>query len=205
MLIDFNYLTSKYKFTPNGVLHIGAHEGQERDAYNKICDGNIVWIEGNPTIYKRLLKNLESYPRQTAIHALISDVDGLKIDFNISSNDSQSSSILELGTHAQVHPEVTYIDKIEMTTSRVDCIDYDFQGLDFLNIDLQGAELLALKGMGDMLDQFNYLYLEVNWKELYKGCPLIGELTSWLYDRGFSLKESKKSGSHGWGDCFMMR
>lgn len=205
MLIDFRTLISKYNFTPKGILHIGGHTGQEAEVYNQICQGDVVWIEANPQLYKRLLRHLEQYPRQIGIHALVSDTDGVKMDFNISSNDGQSSSILELGTHAVVHPEVTYVDKIELTTSRVDMIDYDFSGLDFLNIDLQGAELLALKGMGDLLDQFNFAYLEFNRNELYKGCPLLPELIDFMKVKGFVFRELKDSGSHGWGDLFMTR
>ena len=205
MLIDFRTLIKKYNFTPKGVLHIGGHTGQEAEVYDEICAGNVVWIEANPEVYKRLLRHLEQYPRQIGIHALVSDTDGLTMDFNISSNDGQSSSILELGTHKDVHPEVTYVNKIELTSSRVDMIDYDFDGLDFLNIDLQGAELLALKGMGTLLNQFNYLYLEVNWAELYKGCVLFPELTRWLKERGFKALHWAEAGQTKWGDCFFMR
>ncbi len=205
MLIDFRTLIAKYNFTPNGILHIGAHEGQEAEVYDEICQGDVVWIEANPELYKRLLRHLENYPRQIGIHALVSDTDGLKMDFNISSNDGQSSSILELGTHSIVHPEVTYVNKIELTSSRVDMIDYDFDGLDFLNIDLQGAELLALKGMGDLLNQFKYLYLEVNWAELYKGCVLFPDLCIWLKGKGFKAVEWQEAGNTKWGDCLFMR
>jgi len=205
MLIDFRTLIKKYNFKPKGVLHVGAHTGQEAEVYNEICSGNVVWIEANPQLYKRLLRHLEQFPRQIGIHALVSDTDGLEMDFNISSNDGQSSSILELGTHKDVHPEVTYVDKIQLISSRIDKIQYDFNGLDFLNMDLQGAELLALKGMGKLLDQFNYAYLEVNWTELYKGCPLLAELNKFMESKGFKFKESLEAGNTGWGDAFWMR
>ena len=38
----------------------------------------------------------------------------------------------------------------------------------FLNIDIQGAELLALKGMGELLHHFDYAYIEVNHDYVYK-------------------------------------
>ena len=204
MLIPFDSLTKKYHFSPKGVLHVGAHEGQEAKAYRDLGVSKVVWIEGNYRIYRRLLNNLERFDNQIAIHALVSDKEE-DITFNIANNDGQSSSILELGTHATVHPEVKYINSEKLRTSRIDNIDYDFSGLDFLNLDIQGAELLALKGMGDMLDQFNYVYTEVNWTELYKGCVLFNDLTKWLKDKGFRFCESRECGNTTWGDAFYMR
>ena len=148
MLIEFQKLKKEYGLNPKGILHVGAHEGQERFEYHNLCRGKIVWIEANPTLYHRLLRNLEAFPQQTAIHACVSNVDGEKAIFNIANNDGQSSSLLQLGTHKEVHPEVKYTGTIELTTSRIDSIEYDFTGLDFLNMDLQGAELMALEGTG---------------------------------------------------------
>lgn len=204
MLIDFKYLSAKYNFKPKGVLHIGAHEGQEAQAYQNLGVNKVVWIEANRQLYERLLKRLQGFNNQYAVHALVSDKSA-PTTFNIANNDGQSSSILELGTHETVHPEVKYVGKTVMQSIRVDEIDYNFSGLDFLNIDIQGAELLALKGMGKLLDQFKYVYLEVNWDELYQGCPLIGELDVFLSSKGFHLKESIECGNTGWGDGFWMK
>ena len=52
MLIDFDIV---YKFlhengrTPKGVFHVGAHECEEKQAYNEkgIPDSSIVWVDGN--------------------------------------------------------------------------------------------------------------------------------------------------------------
>lgn len=205
MLIPFRQLSEKYNFHPEGVLHIGANVGEERHEYHNLKVKRVVWIEANEEIYNKLKANLIPYPYQEALNYCIGNIDGKDIEFNISNNGSQSSSILELGTHKQVHPEVKYINKLSMKMRRIDKIDYDFSGLDFLNIDLQGAELLALKGMGELINQFKYAYLEVNWDELYKGCPLFNELSEWMEEKGFKVIEYKKSGGHGWGDCFFMR
>ena len=58
----------------------------------------------------------------------------------------------------------------------------------FLNIDIQGAELLALKGMGDIINYFDYAYLEVNRNYVYKNCALIDEIDKYLSKYFFSLK-----------------
>lgn len=205
MLIPFQDLIRRYNFHPEGVLHIGANVGEERNEYHNMKAKKVVWIEANEQIYQQLKKNLEPFPNQEALNYCIGDVDGKHVGFNVSNNGSQSSSILELGTHKQVHPEVKYINKISMQLRRIDKIDYDFSGLDFLNIDLQGAELLALKGMGDLLDQFKYAYLEVNWDKLYKDCPLLRDIQIFMKEKGFEFKEAKECGNTKWGDAFWMK
>ncbi len=205
MLIPFDSLTKKYRFQPQGVLHVGANVGEEANAYHNLKVNKVVWIEAHLEIFRKLQYNLRKYHNQEALNYCIGDVEGKDVVFNVSNNWSQSSSILELGTHKIVHPEVRYIDKISMKMKRIDKINYDFSGLDFLNIDLQGAELMALEGMGKLLDQFDFAYLEVNWAKLYKGCPLIREVQEFMKLKGFQFKEAKQSGSHGWGDAFWMR
>ena len=75
----------------------------------------------------------------------------------------------------------------------------------FLNIDIQGAELLALKGMGDLIKEYDYLYLEVNSEEVYMGCGLITEIDIYLEKYNFKRVETKWWGNAGWGDAFYIR
>lgn len=205
MLIPFQDLVRKYNFQIEGVLHIGASEGQEAIEYHNLRAKRVVWIEAIPWVYDKLVKHISKFQGQEALNYCIGDVDGKWIAFNEANNGGQSSSILELGTHKQVHPEVRYINKTPMQTRRIDKIEHDFSGLDFLNIDLQGAELMALKGMGKMLDQFKYAYLEVNWDKLYKGCPLIKDIQEFMNSKGFEFMEAKECGSTKWGDAFWMK
>ena len=205
MLIPFQDLVRKYNFQIEGVLHIGASEGQEAIEYHNLKAKRVVWIEAIPWVYDKLVRHISKFQGQEALNYCIGETEGKWIAFNEANNGGQSSSILELGTHKIVHPEVKYINKTSMQTRRIDKIDHDFSGLDFLNIDLQGAEMLALKGMGDMIDQFKYAYLEVNWKELYKGCALFPEIVQFMKDKGFVYKESLQAGATGWGDCFLMK
>lgn len=200
MLIPFKQIVRKYG-KPKGILHVGADSGQEADAYAAEGVNDVIWIEARSAAYDKLVLNV--IPRgHRAIQACVSDVTGQRVEFNISSNDGQSSSFLKLGTHKQAHPEVEYIDVEIMETVRIEdfapqwgiCNVYDF-----LNMDLQCAELLALKGMGEMIRQFKWLYLEVNQKPLYEGCALVGEVDAYLKKFGFRGREVKWTGS-GWGD-----
>lgn len=75
----------------------------------------------------------------------------------------------------------------------------------FVTMDIQGAEGLALKGFGDMLNNVDYLFLEINEKELYKGCMLLPEMCDYLSHFGFNLLEKQMWGDAGWGDAFFAK
>lgn len=207
MLIDFRQLWPKYGINPNGVLHIGANVGEEAPVYLELGVKKQIWIEANPIIYDKLRDNIAHNEDAIAYNYCIGDEDGKLVTFHVSNNGSQSSSILELGTHKTAHPEVHYVEDVEMKMRRIDKLFIFNNPLayDFLNIDLQGAELKALKGMGNILNNFKWAYLEVNQQELYKGCALVGEIDEYLAVFGFRRVETKWCGNTGWGDALYVK
>lgn len=209
MLIPFDHLWARHKIKVKDVLHVGANKGQEALDYMRRGVKRMVWIEAHEPTFQKLLKHLSNVGGlHTILRACISNKDGEIVNFNVANNDSQSSSILDLGTHSQEHPSVRYVDSVRMTTKRLDTLmkeeNITFEYGSFLNIDLQGAELLALEGMGDILERFSHLYLEVNQRELYKGCALVGEVDTFLHERGFVGCETKMT-NNGWGDKYYKR
>lgn len=203
MLIDFRYLLPKYNIHPKGILHIGGNVGEEFSVYMELVISKQIWIEPNPKIYEKLVHNISSNPEAKAYCFCVGD-ENKNVVLHESSNAGQSSSILDLGTHAVVHPDVTYIGDMPSVMRRIDsCSEIDFTDLDFLNIDIQGAELLALKGIGEMLNQFNWAYLEVNKAHLYVDCPLVEDIDNYLSD--FTRVETSWAGNTNWGDALYIR
>lgn len=204
MLIDFRQLFPRYNIKPQGVLHIGANVGEEAPVYHELGIKKVIWIEGNPDIFGKLCTNVLKFGHE-AINAIIGDETGKEVTFHVSNNASQSSSILELGTHKIVHPDVHYVKDIPGKTIRIDYYFKDLNGYDFLNIDLQGAELMALRGMGDLLEGFKWAYLEVNKAHLYEGCPLVEDLDLFLMGFGFKRIETSWAGNTNWGDALYIK
>jgi FkbM family methyltransferase len=87
----------------------------------------------------------------------------------------------------------------QVKTKKLDDIE-DLPLIDFLKMDIQGAELMALRGASDSLTFAKALYLEVNEKELYKGCGQIEEIDTFLAPYKFKRVLTKMT-SHGWGDA----
>lgn len=204
MLIDFRSLFPRHGIKPTGVLHIGANVGEEAKIYDELGIKKQIWIEGNSEIFLKLKQNIAYNPQAVALNYVIGD-ENKPVIFHISNNGSQSSSVLELGTHKIQHPEVHYVKDIETTMYRIDSLDLDLSGVDLLNIDLQGAELMALRGMGDLLRQFKWAYLEINQQELYSGCALIDSLDLFMIGNHFRRVETKMCGQTGWGDALFIK
>lgn len=204
MMIDFDILFPKYDIKPYGVLHLGGNEGQEAPVYKKHGVENVIWVEAIPEVFSKLCGNIANYEGHTALNVCVGNEEGKEVVFNISNNESQSSSYLELGHHKEIHPEVHYVGTINATMRRLDNIMHPLsfkKGDWFLNADLQGAELDAFVGMGILLDDFKWVYCEVNKKETYKSCPLVEDLDYFLLQHGFERVETGDWVADTWTDA----
>lgn len=209
MLIDFNQLFRDFKIQCNGIIHIGANKCQEAAAYHKLGIPQVVWVEAIPEVAVQGAVELLGYTNQTIINACLSDIDGKEVTFNISNNEAQSSSYLELGTHRTAHPEVHYVKSFKTTTARLDSL-INHLGIEIgegwiLCADTQGSEYDVLVGAGELLHKFDYCYLEVNEDYLYKGCHLKDEISEYLNLYGFVTGREMVYKQWGWGDAFFIR
>lgn len=207
MLIPFKDLFERYNIKPSGILHLGANLGQEAEAYNELEIPIVVWVEAIPSVFDQLKKNVEKYKNHICINACVSDKDYEEVTFNISNNESQSSSFLELGYHTTAHPEVHYVEQIKMQTRRVDSLFTlpKQSGNWLLNADLQGTELLAFKGLGKLMDNIKWIYTEVNKVETYSHCPLINEIDEYLFQFNFIRRELAPWVGDCWTDALYIK
>jgi hypothetical protein len=201
MLIPLHELVRKYNVKINGVLHVGAHECEEINDYERyVPREKILWVEALPDKVQLCKQKFKSLNIENAV---VSDTIE-KLVFKVA-NNGQSSSILDFGLHLNYHPHVHYVREFECETQLLKNIlpkyniDYNF-----LNLDIQGAELKALKGMDKYLEKVDYLYTEVNSDQVYKGCAIITELDEYLKKYGLTRVETKWTDCK-WGDAFYLR
>ena len=184
-----------------GCFHLGAHECEELTFYEKLGlkNDDVIWVEAITS------KVVEAQQRgiSNVYDAVITDKDDEEIVFNIS-NNVQSSSVLDFGTHSQEHPWVVYTQKINKKSITIDTFfernNIDASKYNFWNFDIQGAELMALKGAVQSIKYVKAIYLEVNEKELYKNCGLITEIDTFLSNYNFKRVLTNIT-QHGWGDA----
>ena len=206
MELNLTDICKRHKVRANGIVHLGAHLGQEQELYRRLFpDQRIVWIEADPVVYARLKDSMEQEAKVTCINAVVSDVRET-VTFNRANNE-QSSSLLPFGTHSIVHPNVEFVDSFSVETVTLDDLakTFDFEGFNFLLLDIQGAEGKAISGAKQFLKQVDYIYSEVNRDELYTGCTTLVAFDEILWNLGFVRVELSMREVHGWGDAFYVR
>ena len=206
MLISIHELMKHFVLQINGIFHIGAHECEELRDYNivGVTSNNVYWVEGQ----KEKVDLMVSRGVPNMFHAIIDEEDNKEVVLNIS-NNGQSSSILEFGTHTIHHPQVHYVGKIKDVTTRLDTLieknHIPIENLNFMNLDIQGVELRALKSMEKYLQHVQYIYTEVNADYVYKECNLVTEIDDYLAPFGFKRVATRMAGKAGWGDAFYIK
>jgi len=171
-----------------GVIHVGANLGQERDIYaaRKL---NVLWIEPIPDVFRRLTLLIAPFSNQKALCELITDTDGQEHVFHISNNGGTSSSILELGEHKRLWPDISYTTDITLKSVRLSTLarreSIDMSAYDALVMDTQGSEMLVLKGAIEILSNFRFIKTEVADFEPYKGCCRLPEMDKFFQNCGY--------------------
>lgn len=203
MLLDFENLVREHHLDITGVLHIGAHLGEETKIYQQLGIKNVIWVEANPALIDYIETAVPD--NNVIIHACMSDVANLRMMLNISNHDGLSSSLYEWGTHKDFAPDFVVVDRIEVATSTVDQMyrTYSLPECNLLNIDVEGATLDVLRGALNNLYRFDYLYLEVQTDNVWDGAPKLGEIEEFL--DGFDLVTLGLVADQGWGDSLWVR
>lgn len=189
----------------NGVIHIGANTGQERERYNEYVL-SVIWVEPIPEVFEKLQENILNFPKQKAYRYLLTDCDDQTYKFNIASNDGRSSSILDFAQHKDIWPTVHYTDSIELQSATLPTMiqreGIPIQNYQALVMDTQGSELLVLKGAKDLLKNFRYIKVEAADFESYTGCCQVSDLTNYLEKFGFRERQRIKFAERSEGGSY---
>ena len=187
-----------------GIVHIGAHYGEEIQEY---VDNGIQKI----TVFEPLSKNFNILSQR--MQHVNANIQGHQVALGskkgtatmfLSSNEAQSSSILKPKQHLELHPDVSFDGTEQVEVSLLD--DYDIGESNFINIDVQGYELEVFKGGKKTLEKVDYIYCEVNRGEVYEGNAMVEELDEFLSSYGFERVETKWPETYyTWGDALYIK
>lgn len=208
-MIDLKLAFEEYNISCQGVIHVGGHKAQEYHEYKDLGMINQVWIEANPQFYEEINRVILGDSDSICLNYAVFDEEKI-VDFGVANNGA-SSSILPLKEHLKYYPNIQYNGYIKMKTKRLDNIikehSIDLLKHEGLVLDVQGVELMVLKSLGDLIDNFKFIQSEVNIEELYDGCPLIGEMDEFLNEKKFKRVITKlwDNGSVGWGDALYIK
>jgi len=203
MILDFRSVHKKYNLNVNGVIHVGAHFGEEIDIYDEFEVGDVIFFEPIKSNFDVLLQNTLNKKSNINCHNVALGNDNKIVTINTSNNGKTSSSILTPKAHLIAHPEVIFDGKEEVEMNKLD--DYQIINCNLLVMDVQGYELEVLKGGKNTLDSVDYIYTEVNRDEVYENNAKIEELDEFLLDYGFKRVETQWYYTQIWGDALYIK
>ncbi|MBT0957159.1 FkbM family methyltransferase [Alphaproteobacteria bacterium KMM 3653] len=201
-------LVKSFGLPINGIVHVGANRGQEIAEYSAETE-NVLYVEAIPSLADDLRAKLaEMGVGFTVAQACCSNQSGEKVTFNITGGGADSSSMFEMGRHAELYPSIKVVEQIELETTTVDdlLVQYpDFGSANILVIDTQGADLLVLKGArGTIERQIDCVYVEVAEEPLTDGGCTFDEIDAFMRSMGFRCK-NLNIGVMDWGNAFYVR
>jgi len=200
----------------SGVVHVGAHRGEEIYEYESLGAKQVIWVEPNPDVFKEMEVNLtraEASVESSAFQYAASNVDHETVDFYryygpdagyLTGNKGCSSLLKTSGRF-----ESWYKDTIQVETITLDTLitenDYKHQDFQLLNMDVQGAELMVLQGSNKLLENVQYITTEATWENAdYVDNVMYDDLKCFLESKGF-VETQIIPHAKNWGDVLFTR
>lgn len=185
-----------------GVLHIGAHYGQEVEVYLQHGITAMMLFEPVPTTFAMLQQQVGN--QAILVQTALGNTEGVIDMFVETDNEGQSNSILQPALHELQYPHIIFSGKIQVPITRLDHFYESTRSYNFINMDVQGYELEVLKGAVQTLEHIDYIYTEVNRDEVYLQCAMVEDLDAFLTQYRFKRVETSWQGG-SWGDAFYLK
>jgi FkbM family methyltransferase len=172
-----------------GVIHLGAHKGEEVDFYFRNHIKNIILVEANPELYKDLL-DIKFKNKVNIYNYAISDNSGY-LDFYVheSNNGIESSSLFKMDKFDKIVTSLKTSKKIKVNAITIDSfIEKENINLNDYNIlisDIQGADYFALMGASHTLSKIDAVIVEGQFIELYENFISIDKIDELMSLNGF--------------------
>jgi FkbM family methyltransferase len=200
------------------VVHVGAHAGEEVDAYRRYGAHKILLVEANPASCEALAEAFGADADVEVIHAAVTDHDGtdqLLLHTN-ARGETESASLLPMKRLGEIVSTLRTERAVEVRAMTLDHLleeaGVDLSEIGLLVLDIQGAELSALRGASRTLSAVSAVLTEVALVELYAGAAGESDVATLLVNAGFSqvagldyeLYEGDRC-FRAWGDRLFVR
>jgi FkbM family methyltransferase len=206
MIIKLENIIQKYDLDITGVIHIGAHWGEEYIDYSKCGIHNMVFVEPIKSNYEMLIDWLPKSKDILTFNLALGDEVGSKEMFVEHYNKGQSCSMLAPGTHLKHYPNIKFDTKETVWVTKLDMLPIDRTLYNMINIDVEGYELEVFKGGLGTLSSIDIIYSEVSFEEVHIGCCRVEDLDAFLGEYGFvRVLTEEKYRYLGWGDALYLR
>ena len=205
---EFDKLVKQFDMKIRGVIHIGAHYGEEIETYLSHGIEEQLLFEPQPEVYQVLLNNIpEDADKIIPFNCALGSETEYGVEMFVEqANKGQSSSLLKPKLHLQQYPHIQFTGKNTVNVFTLDeiMIGLKKEKYNLINIDVQGYELKVFEGAVKTLHGIDYIYSEVNRAEVYEGCPMVEELDEFLGQFGFERVDTQWIGNV-WGDSLFCK
>jgi FkbM family methyltransferase len=206
VLIDFENALKEYGVEPRGIIHIGAHYGQEIKVYDKCKVGSVLFFEPLLKNFVKLKQNVGTKDNIKLENLALGNSVGEIEMYVEEENEGQSSSILKPMLHKQQYPHIKFTkkEKVKITSLNQYGKNNDLSQYNIIVIDVQGYELSVFKGATDFLANIDLIVTEVNRAELYENATRVVDLDAFLSKSGFKRVFTNWEGQT-WGDAIYVK
>lgn len=200
-----------------GVVHVGAHMGEEVSSYLAYGYCPVYLVEANPEITPKLTAKFSNISDVHVTNVAISDKNGIAeiIIHQTQKGGVESSGLLPLKKLGEIVPVFNSEKKYQIPSTTLDQFaeDLNLHGkIKLLTIDIQGAELMALSGAATFFRSVDAVICEVNLIESYENCPLEKDIDDFFLKNNF-IKElaiyhelyNANGKFPAWGECLWIR
>ena len=218
----YSQLISAHQVVPRGLVYLGANAGQLLWTWVLMDFPKILMVEPQPHKFQVLQKNTKvartiletcnhftgpgSIPQLHTEQCAVGHEEGT-VPLYVMSNSNLTSllepnlSLLEEQTK-HILSEVKVSQKIDVPMVTLDNLitrnpEYSLSEFNFLYMNIQGSELNALKGGHHLLENLEFILLEVNYTDRYFDCPSEDTIQNYLTDYGFKPVWGHKSPESG--------
>jgi FkbM family methyltransferase len=202
MLISFSEIIKKYNMNVAGIIHIGAHYGEEIGDYIDNGIKDIILFEPLSDNFNILERNVKNLNANIVGHQVALGSTPGNATMYVSSNEKQSSSILKPKVHLTHHPNVSFPSTEVVEVKTLD--QFETSNFNFINMDVQGYELEVLKGASKTLMHIDYVYCEVNRDEVYENNAFVEQIDEYLSQYNLIRVETDWGGEI-WGDALYVK
>ena len=143
--------------------------------------------EGKETNIEIVQVALSNQKGEAEFHVSSGCPDGRQDDNWDYGNKSSSLLMPESNNIKKYFNWLKFETKLNVKTTTIEeiCREYRIDKIDFIHLDVQGAELMVLEGAGDLIENINIIWLEVEKICLYKGQPLMEQVSNFMSSKGF--------------------
>ena len=124
------------------------------------------------------------------LHAAAIGPQSTKQNLHISARDDSSSLLGITHLQEQVFPGTKAVGVVEISVGTLDAFlsQNQIESSALLKLDVQGFEYEALLGCESLLSEFEWIYCECSFIELYEKQKLAGAVIAWLAEREFYVQ-----------------